>query len=279
MSTNIIFIEGNPGSGKSTFAKRLESTLLSQGKKVKMYQEGDLHPIDLAWCAILNAVEYQALLDEFPSLKEEILKFTQKIEDQYIIAYTKVNHNIASNAFYERMRAFEIYRSESLSVFQMAHQKLWQAFPFKIEPNTIYIFECVFIQNHINELILKYNLPYEDILAYFNELMAPLIQYHPKVVFIEQADVKKSIMGVADKRRTNDPTRFRDWIDLVIEYIENMPYAKALGYTELEGIIQYFIDRQTLSLKIIDRLNVKVNVIKLEDSYDETFNQLLAVVL
>ncbi len=279
MNSKIIFIEGNPGSGKTTFAKRLETALLQMGKTVKMFQEGDLHPIDLAWCAILEPSIYQKTILDYPMLKDDILRLSKKIGDQYVVAYTKVNGKLAPKSFYETMANYEIYRSESLEPFKAIHQKLWREFPSSMDPDTIYIFECIYIQNHINELILKYHMKEEEIVTYFKDLIEPLIPYHPTLFFIEQNHVEHCIQRVANERKTDDPTRFKDWLDLVIEYIENTPYASKLGYTGYDGIIRYFNDRQTLSLKLLESLPMTSKVLLLDHNYDELFEQMLTTVL
>ncbi|MEC9484926.1 MAG: adenylyl-sulfate kinase [Candidatus Izemoplasma sp.] len=78
---HIIFIEGNPGSGKTTYAKRLKTTLENKGYKVKQYQEGDLHPIDLAWCAIVDESTYVDILNRYPMLENDIKQYTKHIDD------------------------------------------------------------------------------------------------------------------------------------------------------------------------------------------------------
>ncbi len=51
METKLILIEGIPGSGKSTIAQKTGEYLSARGLKTKVYAEGQLHPVDLAWCA------------------------------------------------------------------------------------------------------------------------------------------------------------------------------------------------------------------------------------
>lgn len=278
MASKIIFIEGNPGSGKTTFAKRLETWFIEQGKSVKMFQEGDLHPIDLAWCAIINQDLYEKTLIEYPMLREDILKLSKKLDDNYVVAYTKVNHKVAPKSFYETMAKYEIYQSETLEPFQTIHQKLWRKFPLTMEEDTIYIFECVMIQNHINELILKYHLSEDEIVLYFQSLIEPLIPLKPLLFFIEQKDVKGAIKHVANERKTDDPTKFKDWIDLVIQYIEETPYASKLGYTGYEGIIQYFKDRQEISLRLLEKIPVASVILSLDHNHEELFSMIIKTI-
>ncbi|MEC9484925.1 MAG: hypothetical protein UMR38_03485 [Candidatus Izemoplasma sp.] len=172
------------------------------------------------------------------------------------------------------MDTYEIFRSKTLQPFKEWHHKLWQQFSNTLDTDIIYIFECVYLQNHINELMLKYNLPLPEHIAYFKALLEPLVSHDPILFFVEQKDVKKAIDHVSEERKSPDKAKFQDWIDRVIEYIRDMPYGKTLGYTDYEGIIQYFKDRQLLSKEIIKTLPITTYVYQLDGSYDEVFNQI-----
>lgn len=274
MKPKIFFIEGNPGSGKTTYAKRLSQSLTEKGYHVKMYQEGDLHPIDLAWCAILTKDEYYGILAHYPLLKDEIIGLTQPMDDLFVVAYTKVNPKIAPQSFYKELSNFEIYQNYSLKYFKDMHHKLWNRFGNEALNDTIYIFECVFIQNHINELILKFNLDKSSIIQYFDDLISPLRVLDPYILFIEQKDVEVCINHISDERKTDDPTKFKDWFDLVIDYFHNTRFANELGYTNYQGIIKYFIDRQNLSLELLSKLNLSHNILELYQDFDDVYQRL-----
>jgi len=274
MQGKIIFIEGNPGSGKTTFSRRLSKSLKNQGYHVKHFQEGDLHPIDLAWCAIVDEKKYEDFQHKYPLLKEDMIKHSKRLGKQWIIAYTRVDFRKATKAFYDEMEQYEIYRSKTLKPFKDLHEKLWTSFSQKLKEDTIYIFECVFIQNHINELILKYNLPFKEAYHYFVDLIQPLLPFHPLLFFIKQSDVKASIERVSAERKSPDPDKVAHWIDRVVDYITHMPYAKALSYTDYESVTQYFIDRQNLTIDILKDLNINHHILNLENDYDKIFEDI-----
>lgn len=52
-----IFIEGIPGSGKST----LLDTLSRHFTDYRVYREGDISPVELAWCAYMSEDAYRAV--------------------------------------------------------------------------------------------------------------------------------------------------------------------------------------------------------------------------
>lgn len=55
-----IFIEGIPGSGKSTLLDALARNFTD----FRVFREGDISPVELAWCSYMSKEEYRlALLD------------------------------------------------------------------------------------------------------------------------------------------------------------------------------------------------------------------------
>ncbi len=58
--------------------KKLKKYYESKGMRVVQFSEGDLHPIDLAWCSVMNKEELDQVLLTYPELKDEILRLTKK---------------------------------------------------------------------------------------------------------------------------------------------------------------------------------------------------------
>ncbi len=69
--TKNIFIEGIPGSGKSTLLNELSKRLPEHHP----YHEGDICPVELAWCSYMTKEDFQETLEKFPDLNEEIIAF------------------------------------------------------------------------------------------------------------------------------------------------------------------------------------------------------------
>ena len=59
------FIEGIPGSGKTT----LLNTMADNKTDYTVYREGDISPVELAWCAYMTKEQYE----EYEKLGTEIL--------------------------------------------------------------------------------------------------------------------------------------------------------------------------------------------------------------
>lgn len=98
-----IFIEGIQGSGKTTLLRKLSRV----HPEYNVYYEGDISPIELAWCSYMEKGDFENILAEYAYVKEEVLKLTKREGDRYITAYTRVLAE--KREFYERMESFEIY--------------------------------------------------------------------------------------------------------------------------------------------------------------------------
>jgi len=272
----IYLIEGLPGSGKTTLSRRLSAYLDTKNIQHKLFNEGDLHPVDLAWTAIFNESDYKKLLSKFDSIKADILNHSKNVDDTYYVAYTKVGVNEDTKDFYTYCKAYEIYRTDDLDHFFEAHLNLWHKF-LKAYSNdqSSYIFECIFLQNHINELILKHDLNQEEMINYFQKFSDMFKDFEVKLFYINQIDVLSSIQKITDERRTDNKALYKDWIDLVIEYFEQIKYGKKKGYIGFEGAIKYFMDRKVLELEIIKHLKMDTYVINLDNDYDKVFNEMI----
>ena len=122
------FIEGIPGSGKTTYAKRLYDYFVSKGKKVQLYSEGDLHPIDLAWCSILKTEKFNELCETHSAYREQILQHSKFLENTVVTAYTKVRVDDSDVTFYDDFAPFEIYKTKDFNYFKQTHLDLWRRF-------------------------------------------------------------------------------------------------------------------------------------------------------
>ena len=64
-----IFVEGIQGSGKST----LINNIVKFNPELHVCRERDYSPIELAWCALMSKKEYEAVLEKYNSIRDEII--------------------------------------------------------------------------------------------------------------------------------------------------------------------------------------------------------------
>lgn len=274
----IIMIEGLPGSGKTTYANKLHHYLKALGQTVMVYNEGSLNPIDLCWCSYMKKHEFDLLLDQYSHLKNDIIHHTVERDDHFITAYTRVRiEQEKDRSFYKYCSQFEIYKFNDFAQFRDIHRRLYQSFNNEHDEG-IYIFECAFLQNHMNELILKFDLRLKQMVDYFTELLIRLDQFDITLFHLQQVDVDYTIKKVSSERTKEKMNMDTDWFDLVVEYIEKQPYGLSKGYSKERGAIQYFKDRQNLEQRILPQLPLKHFDFNILDNYDDVFEAMKAVV-
>ena len=83
---NHVFIEGLQGSGKSTLLRSLSQKF----PEYKTYYEGDISPVELAWCSYMTKTQYEEALQKYPHVEQEIKQWTKQEGDRYIVAYTRI---------------------------------------------------------------------------------------------------------------------------------------------------------------------------------------------
>ena len=263
MKTKLIMIEGIPGSGKSTFAKRIADFYISHGLKVNLYNEGEFHPADLAWNACVPVKSLNDVLAPYESFRNEIDKNTHIEDDYAIISYTQVKTENAE--FYKEMETYEVYDNRvPFDVFNRLHRKRWETFGSQAKVNNeLNIFECALLQNHVNELMLFHLADIDTIKKHINTIIQTVADLSPSLIYLSQPNVKETIERTA-KQRVSENGR---WIDGVINYIENTPYGKLHGIKGFDGAVQIFEERKRIELEIVNSLPINAIIIENPD-YD-----------
>lgn len=277
MHSKLILVEGIPGAGKTTASRNLKTDLEKSGKSVMLYEEGMSHPADLSWQAYLTKEEYTSFLkrchDMHKTLESTIpydalcklIDSQARYEDDHIIlAYTKISFpnpeywsligDLANKEIYDGRSSFEDFKA--------LHLKRWTNFAKEAKKSdTITIFECAFLQNHIFELMSVYEKPDEDIIAYLVELLSTVKSLSPSLFYIKPLDVEKVINHAAAERKSPHPSK-PDWIDEIAAWVERSHYGKHHHLTGKSGVISFCEERLRLDELAIQKLNIPVTVIE-----------------
>ena len=62
------FVEGLQGSGKSTLVRKLSE----MNREYTAVREGEYSPVELSWCAYVDAGQYDEILENYPDLRPQI---------------------------------------------------------------------------------------------------------------------------------------------------------------------------------------------------------------
>ena len=277
MNSRLILVEGIPGAGKTTTARKIKEKLIDEGKEAILYEEGMSHPADMAWNACLKEDEYNDFIKKCSEMwegskksisKEELTPRTQRqtrIEDNNVIlAYTKIDFpedcywsligDVASKEICDGRK--------SLDEFRDIHLRRWSKFAEQALLNdNIYIFECAFLQNHIFELLGVYEKSDEEIYLYLKSLLETVKSLSPSIVYIEPSSVEDIIIQAANESKSPEGSR-PDWIDEVANWVSNMNFGKSHNLKGIEGVFYFCKERLRIDKLMIEKLNVSVTIIK-----------------
>lgn len=233
-----IFVEGVQGSGKSTLLNRFEKNYTTYN----VYREGDYSPVELAWCSYLSDEHYQEALTMFNNHYKEIIQNTHKENDKYIVTYTKIR---AEEAFYQHMEQYEIYNARvTYDDFKSIIFSRYKN--FKADNN---IFECSFLQNITENLILFYLKNDDEIVEFYRELYSLVNHEQFRLIYLYSDQIEENIK-LAKKERV-DENGNEIWFQMMMDYLSNCPYGKANSVNDLKDLVNHLIHRRDLEIRII----------------------------
>lgn len=191
MKTNLIIVEGLPGSGKSTTAAMIAEVLKEKAIKVCCVDEGvQEHPADYA--------DY-----DFPDFTTERTKILGK----------------------------------------------WKSFAENADRDTIYVFNCIFLQNPMCETMMRFGMSEDASLNYIAEIAEIIRPLNPIIIYIDQPVVKATVDSVLEERGN-------EWLNAVIDYHTSQGYGKQNGLSGYDGYIQCLEERKKRELKILQALSI-----------------------
>ena len=259
------FVEGLQGAGKTTFVQRLSENLTGY----TVFREGDFSPIELAWCAYVTEEQYNKILEDYPSLKDEI-KAKTVIEDEHrIICYTQILTDVPN--FHRNLEKYEIYNGnlsrESFENVVFGRFKKWIG--------EGQIFECSIFQNIIENQMLYLMMADEDILDFYIKLKSILADKPYKIIYLDMDDISKGIDTIRKERSDDEGNEL--WFPLMIRYVEASPYGREHFLPGLEGLLKHLERRRKLEHRIIDEIfKEKTLVVKAKNYiFNEISEQLL----
>lgn len=237
---NHIFIEGLQGSGKSTLLRNLSQKY----PEYKAYYEGDISPAELAWCSYMTKAQYVEALKKYPHVEQEMKQFTKREGDRYIVAYTRILADMRE--FYEWMESFEIYNGRV--PFERFHNIIMNRYR-ALEPDSKNLFECSFFQNSMENMMLYYQMPEQDIEDFYREAYEILKPKGIQMLYLKSANIRLNILQI--KKERSDENGVELWYPLMLRYLQESPYGKEHGFEGLDDMIAHFERRCALEEKII----------------------------
>lgn len=206
-------IEGIPGSGKSTLAKRVHEHLCSSGVKTTLYNEGSHNPLDLFWHAYLTREEFNQMSIKYDSMSKEINKHSIFENDYVLVPYKQLSYKSNESDLKKYLKEHEVCYSNkpliSLVNFKKVFLKRWYRFrESSLGRNDIKIFESVFFQHNIHDLLRLYAPENKEIIEYLYSLIHEVIDFKPILIYLTQSSVEETLTRVW-KERNKDNNCFK----------------------------------------------------------------------
>lgn len=238
VKTNI-WIEGLQGAGKSTLLQKI----VTLQPDYKFCREGDYSPVELAWCAWLDKATYNAVLARYKAISEGIKQHTVQEGDHFIVMYTQILTDIPG--FHKDFEQYEIYNGRKpFDEVKKIVSSRYAAFH-----DTGYVFECSFLQNLTEDLILFHEKSDDEILALYRELFAALDKETFRLLYLYSDDIEENLRIISKER--SDIAGNSLWLPMMLEYLKHSPYGSKHGMGSFDDLIEHLTHRQELELRIV----------------------------
>lgn len=241
IKTNL-WIEGLQGSGKSTLLQEIAK----QNPEFKVCREGDYSPVELAWCTWMTKEQYEDVLTRYGTISDEIKQHTIREGEHYIVTYTRILTDIPG--FHKDLEQYEIYNGKKT----FAEIKDIVTSRYKAFRDTGYVFECSFLQNLTEDLILFHEKSDEEILDIYRELFAAQDKESFRLVYLYCDNIEENIRIISKERSDTDGTPL--WLPMMLEYLKTSPYGMRRGLESFDDLIAHLKHRQELEIRIIKEI-------------------------
>jgi len=211
--TQLILVEGIPGSGKTSAAQFIAEWLETRGFESALYLEGDWsHPADFESVACLNQREYQELLAQFPQYAAFLEQHVTIKDSDYFYSYHQIEYENSGqipSIVIDTLANYEIYELPLIKFRRLLLQR-WQSFAdLASQENRIYIFECCFLQNPLTMYLGRNAESIADSQTFVLEIAESIRNLNPYLVYLNPGNVGTALQRVAK-------TRAPEWLDFVI---------------------------------------------------------------
>lgn len=232
------FVEGLQGSGKSTMVQKLSEVHTD----FKAIREGDYSPVELSWCAYVDDDKYNEILEKYFDIRSMIVDKSFSEGDKKIICYTQILTDIPG--FHKDLEQYEIYNNrisyEDFKSIVFSRYKAWNQDKL--------IFECSLFQNIIEDMILFRNKSDDEIIDFYKQVRESLEGKDYHIVYLKAEDVRGNLEVIRKERSDDQGNEL--WFPLMMGFFNECPFSKKNGLGGEEDLIEHFIHRQNLELRI-----------------------------
>lgn len=125
----------------------------------------------------------------------------------------------------------------------------WREFVSIADRETVYVFNCIFLQNPMCEAMMRFGMSEEKCLEYISEIADIIKCLDPVIIYIDSENAKDTVDAVLSERGNG-------WLGAVIDYHTSQGYGKDRGLSGYEGYISCLEERRRRELEILDALEI-----------------------
>jgi len=237
----LYIVEGLPCTGKSTMSEYISKLISKNHSKVVFFDEGTCnHPADYEFHAYVEGCEESAFTDKEMAL---IKKYGEPKSDGFVVSLADF-----SGESFDKLLKYKIYDSLPWEKEKPLMLDKWREFVNNTDKDTIYVFNCVLLQNPMCETMMRFNMSEEESYAYINDIVKIIEPLNPCVVYLKNDDIAQSVMKASEERE--------GWLDAVMSYHTNGGYGISINAKGFEGYITCLKERQRRELSILNKLPV-----------------------
>ncbi len=131
----------------------------------------------------------------------------------------------------------------------------WRSFVRHAGRETVYVFNCIFLQNPMCETMMRFDMDVEASRAYIAQIAEIIRPMDPVILYLSLPEVRAPIDRVLCERGEG-------WQNAVIGYHTEQGYGKARGLTGYDGYIACLEERKKRELDILGSLPLEHHVLQ-----------------
>ncbi|MBQ8780754.1 MAG: hypothetical protein IJZ72_03680 [Oscillospiraceae bacterium] len=242
----VYIVEGMPCAGKST-ASRFAAKVLEEKYKVCYYDEGSgNHPADYEFNSFLNQKDLSLFT---PDEQRLICEKSERKANGLIVPLCEF-----SGELFDKLLEYKIYDYLPWEKEMPVMLEKWRDFAVNADKDTVYVFNCVLLQNPMCETMMRFGFDEKTSFEYISSIVSCIKEMEPFVIYLKNDSIAEQVMRTAEERD--------GWLDAVIKYHVDGGYGKSINAEGFDGYIKCLEHRQERELEILKKLNVQSAVIE-----------------
>lgn len=214
----LYIIEGLPCSGKSSTAAFVAQMLRQRGLRIIEVDEGTgEHPADY---------EYHAYADG------RIIPLSGVPQEQL-----------------PALLPYKIYDGLPWETEAPLMLEKWRQFVHDAAPDTVYVFNCVLLQNPMCETMMRFGMPEAQSAAHIRAIAEIIMPMEPVVIRLNVSDIAARVRETAQERP--------GWLEAVIPYHTEGAYGRSIGAEGFDGYVACLAERQRREERILATLPLR----------------------